>query len=66
VKKSVGSSAARVAYDIGYGGLDHVLPRENVVLLLDTEAHSNTSGQMSKSIPGWAKPAQSPAAGSRW
>jgi len=40
-------------YDIGYGGLDHVLASgENVnVLLLDTEVYSNTGGQMSKSTP---------------
>jgi pyruvate-ferredoxin/flavodoxin oxidoreductase len=41
------------AYDIGYGGLDHVLHSgENVnVLVLDTEGYSNTGGQMSKSTP---------------
>jgi pyruvate-ferredoxin/flavodoxin oxidoreductase len=41
------------AYDIGYGGLDHVLAnRENVnVLVLDTEVYSNTGGQQSKSTP---------------
>ena len=41
------------AYDIGYGGLDHVLASgQNVnVLLLDTEVYSNTGGQMSKSTP---------------
>lgn len=41
------------AYDIGYGGLDHVLASgENVnVLVLDTEVYSNTGGQMSKSTP---------------
>lgn len=39
------------AYDIGYGGLDHVLAQgENVnVLVLDTEVYSNTGGQSSKS-----------------
>ena len=39
------------AYDIGYGGLDHVLASgENVnVLVLDTEVYSNTGGQSSKS-----------------
>jgi len=39
------------AYDIGYGGLDHVLASgHNVnVLVLDTEVYSNTGGQMSKS-----------------
>lgn len=38
------------AYDIGYGGLDHVLASgENVnILVLDTEVYSNTGGQMSK------------------
>ena len=41
------------AYDIGYGGLDHVLASgENVnVMVLDTEVYSNTGGQMSKSTP---------------
>lgn len=41
------------AYDIGYGGLDHVLNTSaNVnVLVLDTEVYSNTGGQMSKSTP---------------
>jgi pyruvate-ferredoxin/flavodoxin oxidoreductase len=41
------------AYDIGYGGLDHVLASgEDVnVLVLDTEVYSNTGGQMSKSTP---------------
>ncbi len=41
------------AYDIGYGGLDHVLASgENVnMLVLDTEVYSNTGGQMSKSTP---------------
>jgi len=40
-------------YDIGYGGLDHVLASgSNVkVLLLDTEVYSNTGGQCSKSTP---------------
>ncbi len=40
-------------YDIGYGGLDHVLASTaNVnILLLDTEVYSNTGGQMSKSTP---------------
>ena len=39
------------AYDIGYGGLDHVLSRtDNInVLVLDTEVYSNTGGQSSKS-----------------
>ncbi|RLQ23034.1 pyruvate:ferredoxin (flavodoxin) oxidoreductase [Seongchinamella sediminis] len=41
------------AYDIGYGGLDHVLASgENVnVLVLDTEVYSNTGGQTSKATP---------------
>jgi pyruvate-ferredoxin/flavodoxin oxidoreductase len=41
------------AYDIGYGGLDHVLAsgRKVNVLVLDTEVYSNTGGQMSKSTP---------------
>ncbi len=38
------------AYDIGYGGLDHVLAQDDDVnvLVLDTEVYSNTGGQMSK------------------
>jgi len=41
------------AYDIGYGGLDHVLsmPRDLNVLVLDTEVYSNTGGQASKATP---------------
>jgi len=41
------------AYDIGYGGLDHVLAsgRNVNVLVLDTEMYSNTGGQASKSTP---------------
>ncbi|MFH1092667.1 MAG: pyruvate:ferredoxin (flavodoxin) oxidoreductase [Candidatus Omnitrophota bacterium] len=41
------------AYDIGYGGLDHVLAQDkNInVLVLDTEVYSNTGGQMSKATP---------------
>jgi pyruvate-ferredoxin/flavodoxin oxidoreductase len=41
------------AYDIGFGGLDHVLslPRKVNVLVLDTEVYSNTGGQASKSTP---------------
>ncbi|MBR6055368.1 MAG: pyruvate:ferredoxin (flavodoxin) oxidoreductase [Bacteroidales bacterium] len=44
------------AYDIDYGGLDHVLASgENVnVLVLDTEVYSNTGGQSSKSTPAGA------------
>jgi len=39
------------AYDIGYGGLDHILSRnDNInILILDTEVYSNTGGQSSKS-----------------
>jgi pyruvate-ferredoxin/flavodoxin oxidoreductase len=38
------------AYDIGYGGLDHVLSmrRDVNILVLDTEVYSNTGGQASK------------------
>jgi len=41
------------AYDIGYGGLDHVLAsgRNINILVLDTEVYSNTGGQASKSTP---------------
>jgi len=41
------------AYDIGYGGLDHVLAsgKKVRVLVLDTEVYSNTGGQMSKATP---------------
>jgi pyruvate-ferredoxin/flavodoxin oxidoreductase len=41
------------AYDIGFGGLDHVLSsgRNVNILVLDTEVYSNTGGQMSKSTP---------------
>ncbi|MCC6423178.1 MAG: pyruvate:ferredoxin (flavodoxin) oxidoreductase [Phycisphaerales bacterium] len=41
------------AYDIGFGGLDHVLAsgRKVNVLVLDTEVYSNTGGQQSKSTP---------------
>jgi pyruvate-ferredoxin/flavodoxin oxidoreductase len=54
------------AYDIGYGGLDHVLASgENVnVMILDTEVYSNTGGQMSKSTPR-AATAQFAAGGKR-
>ncbi len=54
VKKSVwGIGGDGWAYDIGYGGLDHVLASgENVnLLVLDTEVYSNTGGQASKSTP---------------
>ena len=41
------------AYDIGFGGLDHVLAsgQDINVLVLDTEVYSNTGGQSSKSTP---------------
>jgi pyruvate-ferredoxin/flavodoxin oxidoreductase len=41
------------AYDIGYGGLDHVLalPNDVNILVLDTEVYSNTGGQTSKATP---------------
>jgi pyruvate-ferredoxin/flavodoxin oxidoreductase len=54
------------AYDIGYGGLDHVLATDrNVnVLVLDTEVYSNTGGQASKATP-LASVAKFAAAGKR-
>ncbi len=54
------------SYDIGYGGLDHVLASgEDVnILVLDTEVYSNTGGQASKSTPVGAI-AQFAAAGKR-
>lgn len=41
------------AYDIGFGGLDHVIAQQHNVniLVLDTEVYSNTGGQMSKATP---------------
>ncbi len=54
VKKSVWALGGDGwAYDIGYGGLDHVLASgENVnILVFDTEVYSNTGGQASKSTP---------------
>jgi pyruvate-ferredoxin/flavodoxin oxidoreductase len=54
VRKSVwGLGGDGWAYDIGYGGLDHVLAGGTNVnlLVLDTEVYSNTGGQMSKSTP---------------
>jgi pyruvate-ferredoxin/flavodoxin oxidoreductase len=41
------------AYDIGYGGLDHVLAsgRNVNIIVLDTEVYSNTGGQASKATP---------------
>ena len=54
------------AYDIGYGGLDHVIASgKNVnILVLDTEVYSNTGGQASKSTPRGAV-AKFAAAGKR-
>ncbi len=54
------------AYDIGFGGLDHVLAsgRNVNILVLDTEVYSNTGGQMSKSTPR-AAVAKFAAAGKR-
>ncbi len=54
VKKSVWAIGGDGwAYDIGYGGVDHVLASgENInILILDSEVYSNTGGQMSKSTP---------------
>jgi pyruvate-ferredoxin/flavodoxin oxidoreductase len=54
VKKSVWAIGGDGwAYDIGYGGLDHVLAagRNVKLLVLDTEVYSNTGGQASKSTP---------------
>jgi pyruvate-ferredoxin/flavodoxin oxidoreductase len=54
VKKSVWAFGGDGwAYDIGYGGLDHVLAsgRNVNILVLDTEVYSNTGGQMSKATP---------------
>ncbi len=54
------------AYDIGYGGLDHVIAQNQDVniLVLDTEVYSNTGGQSSKSTPTGAV-AKFAAAGKR-
>ena len=54
------------AYDIGYGGLDHVIAsgRNVNIIVLDTEVYSNTGGQASKATPRGAV-ARSPPAGSR-
>jgi pyruvate-ferredoxin/flavodoxin oxidoreductase len=54
VKKSVWALGGDGwAYDIGYGGLDHVLAvgRDVNILVMDTEVYSNTGGQMSKATP---------------
>ena len=67
VKKSVWAIGGDGwAYDIGYGGLDHVLASgENInLLMLDTEVYSNTGGQMSKATP-LAAQAEFAAAGKR-
>jgi len=56
------------AYDIGYGGLDHVLAssRDVNVLVLDTEVYSNTGGQASKATPlGRWRSSHRPASASR-
>ncbi len=55
------------AYDIGYGGLDHVLAsgRDANVLVLDTEIYSNTGGQASKATPSARSPS-SPRRASAW
>src|SRR4029079_10497689 len=41
------------AYELGYGGLDHILAsqRDVNILVLDTEVYSNTGGQQSKATP---------------
>lgn len=57
VKKSVWAVGGDGwAYDIGYGGLDHVLASgENInILVFDTEVYSNTGGQASKATPAAA------------
>ncbi len=54
VKKSVWAVGGDGwAYDIGYGGLDHVMAmnRDVNILVLDTEVYSNTGGQQSKATP---------------
>ena len=54
IKKSVwGVGGDGWGYDIGYGGVDHVLATgENIkLLIMDTEVYSNTGGQMSKATP---------------
>ena len=52
------------AYDIGYGGLDHVLAsgRNVNLLVLDTEVYSNTGGQSSKATPRGRWPSSRPTA----
>ena len=48
-----GSAAKFLVYNIGFGGLDHVLSlnRDVNILVLDTEVYSNTGGQQSKATP---------------
>ena len=55
------------AYDIGFGGIDHVMAQNRDVnlLVLDTEVYSNTGGQSSKPPPPPPWPSLPPAA-SRW
>ncbi|HPV40428.1 MAG TPA: pyruvate:ferredoxin (flavodoxin) oxidoreductase [Spirochaetota bacterium] len=67
IKKSVWSFGGDgFAYDIGYGGIDHVIASgEDInILVLDTEVYSNTGGQSSKSTP-LAAVAKFAAAGKR-
>ena len=67
IKKSIWSIGGDGwAYDIGYGGLDHVLAMDQDIniLVLDTEVYSNTGGQSSKSTPTGAT-AKFAAAGKR-
>lgn len=50
----INASSIIGAYDIGYGGLDHIFAsggRDVNLLVLDTEVYSNTGGQMLKSTP---------------
>ena len=51
--ETLGSLVVPPSYDIGYGGLDHVIASgEDVnILVLDTEVYSNTGGQASKATP---------------
>jgi pyruvate-ferredoxin/flavodoxin oxidoreductase len=55
------------AYDIGFGGLDHVLSlTENVnILVLDTQCYSNTGGQASKATPLGRSPSLASTASAR-
>ena len=59
IKKSIWSFGGDGwAYDIGYGGLDHVIATgEDInLLVMDTEVYSNTGGQCSKSTPAATVP----------